>query len=105
MKRHNVVASFPSGHPMQSLKAMRLLAATEPDGPTRIQLTHQLYKTYWVDNSDITDSCVLQTAASRVGWDVDVDEVTGKQDVKDELRSNTDEALRHGAFGVPRLAE
>ena len=103
MKRHGIVASFPSGHPVQSLKAMRLLSATDFDGHTRVQLTHQLYKSYWVDNKDITDSHFLQSVVADIGWHVDVDEVTGKQSVKDELRRNTDEALKHGAFGVPRL--
>ncbi|XP_062521213.1 uncharacterized protein LOC134196160 [Corticium candelabrum] len=101
MKRHGIVASFPSGHPVQSLKAMRLLSATDFDGHTRVQLTHQLYKSYWVDNKDITDSHFLQSVVADIGWHVDVDEVTGKQSVKDELRRNTDEALKHGAFGVP----
>ena len=81
---------------------MRLLAATEPEGQTRVQLTHQLYKTYWIDNKDVTDNQVLQSVASVVGWDVDVDKVLSNEDVKDELRRSTDEAVARGAFGVPR---
>jgi 2-hydroxychromene-2-carboxylate isomerase len=101
-ERLDVHATFPTNHPQKSLNAMRLLAATEPEGQTRIKLTHQLYKTYWLDNKDVTDSQVLQSAVSKVGWDVDVNDVLSNENAKEELRRNTDEAIAHGAFGVPR---
>jgi 2-hydroxychromene-2-carboxylate isomerase len=100
-ERLDVHATFPTNHPQKSLNAMRLLAATEPEGQTRIKLTHQLYKTYWLDNKDVTDSQVLQSAVSKVGWDVDVNDVLSNENAKEELRRNTDEAIAHGAFGVP----
>jgi 2-hydroxychromene-2-carboxylate isomerase len=50
--RYNVTINFPASHPMNSLSAMRLLAAT-PDSNTsniRRELSHALFSSYWIEN-------------------------------------------------------
>ncbi len=50
--RYNVTINSPALHPMNSLSAMRLLAAT-PDSNTsnmRQELSHALFSSYWIEN-------------------------------------------------------
>ncbi|CAB4027039.1 2-hydroxychromene-2-carboxylate isomerase, partial [Paramuricea clavata] len=100
--RYNVTINFPASHPMNSLSAMRLLAAT-PDSNTsniRRELSHALFSSYWIENKDLTSSDVLQDISKTVGWNVNVEEVIQVKG-KTLLKDNTKEALDYGAFGVP----
>ena len=100
--RYDVTINPPASHPMNSLLAMRLLAAT-PDSNTsniRQKLSHALFASYWTEQTDVTNSDVLQDISNTVGWKVNVEEITQMKG-KTLLTENTKEALDHGAFGVP----
>lgn len=53
---------------------------------------------------DVSNSDVLQDISKNVGWNVNVEEIIQKPENKTLLKDNTEEALDHGAFGVPRCA-
>ena len=55
--RYNVTINFPSSHPVNSLSAMRLLAATPDSSTSRIrqELSHALFSSYWIENKGINN--------------------------------------------------
>eukprot|EP00118_Oscarella_pearsei_P012456 m.92105 g.92105 ORF g.92105 m.92105 type:complete len:433 (+) comp36712_c0_seq26:1978-3276(+) len=100
LERNRIPATFPESHPQKTLNAMRLIAATEPESPTRVRLTHRLYQAYWQEHADVTDSKILHSIADSAGWKFpEIDQMIDKGKVA--LRENTEEAFSRGAFGVP----
>jgi 2-hydroxychromene-2-carboxylate isomerase len=90
---------FAPGHPVRSVLAMRCILASG-DVP---RATHALFEAAWVRAESIADPEVIRSALSGAGFD-DVDAILTRaesQAVKDELRANTDLAVKRGAFGVP----
>ena len=55
-----------------------------------------LFHAYWVDNIDLADPSAI---AEIIGSDAV--EMASQQDIKDALRSTTEEAVKRGAFGAP----
>ena len=92
--------AYPSAHPMRSVTPMRLLHAV--DGAARVNLTHALYKAYWVDGVDITDVDALQVVAEPFG--LDVRGVNADPACREALFDSTQRAVDIGAFGVPTVA-
>jgi 2-hydroxychromene-2-carboxylate isomerase len=57
-----------------------------------------------IEGKDLTQDDVLKNAISELGMDADwFLKRIGEQDIKDELRKETDEAVRRGAFGAPTI--
>lgn len=61
--RHNVELHFPANHPVRTASAMRVLAAV--NGSERVQLTHALYRSYWVEGKDISSESVIAQCISQ----------------------------------------
>ena len=89
---------MPAEHPRRSVEALRAtLALPEADRPPFI---HAVFKAYWVEGRDIAnrdvlreilDECELNSASAG----------PFEQDIKDALRSETEEAIERGVFGAP----
>jgi len=90
---------FPHEHPFNPLPLLRLAIACDctPDA------VHRIFRFVWRDGrlpdlpiewAELVHDLGLPDAATRIG----------AQEVKDELRRNTDEAVARGVFGVPTLA-
>lgn len=77
-----------------SLLPMRVIAGT-PEAQLP-EVTHAVFRGYWVDQQDVTDPAVL---TALVGADAVAR--ANEQATKDRLRANTDEAVARGAFGAP----
>jgi len=93
--------SMHPGHPVRTVEALRAtLGAPKEKQP---ELMRAFYRAYWVDNRDISDRDVISEILTEVGMDGPASCGPFEQDVKDLLRNNTDEALAHGAFGVPAM--
>ncbi|MCB9550765.1 MAG: 2-hydroxychromene-2-carboxylate isomerase [Myxococcales bacterium] len=88
--------TLPAEHPRRTVDAMRLLIATE--GPTRVALTHALYRAYWVEGRDVADRAVLAEIAAAHDVDPAVIETSA---TRDALYAATAEAVERGVFGVP----
>ncbi|MGQ3058446.1 MAG: DsbA family protein, partial [Nevskia sp.] len=59
-------------------------------------------RAYWVDGVDIGQPEALVAAVSAAGFDgAALLAASQQQPVKDQLRANTDEAIKRGAFGAP----
>lgn len=87
--------------PINSVKAMRLAVAMKSRGLAQ-ETCKALMTRYWAQGEDVSDVVVLESVLADLG--VPADELlaeAGSQEVKDALRSNSDEALKRGAFGAP----
>lgn len=93
----------PSVFPVNSVKAMRgcvLLAETEHLVP----FATAVFEAYWRDDRDISRDDVLADVCRSVRLDpADFAAGIARQDVKDELRANTDELVARGGFGTPTV--
>jgi 2-hydroxychromene-2-carboxylate isomerase len=90
---------YPAAHPMRTVTTMRLLHAVE--GAQRVNLTHALYRAYWVDGVDMTDLDALQRLAAPFG--LDVRKVDRDPACRTALFDATQRAVDLGAFGVPTI--
>ncbi len=90
--------SMPDGHPFRTVEALRaVLVAGTP-----LPLIHRIYRAYWVEGRDIGDREVLAQLLTETGHDAaDVLAKIDAQEVKDDLRRRTDEAIERGVFGAP----
>ncbi len=109
-QHHGVPLELPAAHPFNPLALLRLGLATATDdapGETNRYVTSQLFHHAWRGGHNATDAArlgALQTllqdhmAQRNKLWNPPDGEV-----VKQRLRTNTDEALALGLFGVPAL--
>jgi 2-hydroxychromene-2-carboxylate isomerase len=95
---HEVPLKLHPEHPRRTVAAMRLLHTVE--GADRVRLTHVLYRMYFVENRDPSDSRTLADAAAEIGRPELVARVEDPS-IKEALRRATDEAVADGVFGVP----
>jgi 2-hydroxychromene-2-carboxylate isomerase len=100
---YGIELNFPDLFPVNSVKSMRGALVAKEQG--RIgDYTHTLFKFYWVRNDDISQDDILRLALN----DLDMDHELfikriNEQEIKDELRTETAEAVRRGAFGAPTI--
>jgi 2-hydroxychromene-2-carboxylate isomerase len=89
---------LPAGHPFRTVEALRATLVTRCD-PAVI---HGFYRAYWVEGQKPSDPATLHAVLSAAGHDPD--QVLARlqdDDVKDDLRRRTDEAIALGIFGAP----
>jgi 2-hydroxychromene-2-carboxylate isomerase len=93
----------PTVFPVNSVKAMRGCILLEPQGKL-VPFAQALFEAYWRDDRDISNDAVLADAAERAG--VSAAEFfagIARQEIKDQLKANTDELIRRGGFGSPTM--
>ena len=96
----DVPLNTPVRHPNRPVLALRCLLATPRDHWDAV--IDAFYQMYWVDTLDIADPAALHARLTALGLDADVILAAAETDaIKDELRAQTDEALRVGVFGAP----
>ncbi|HEY5924776.1 MAG TPA: 2-hydroxychromene-2-carboxylate isomerase [Kofleriaceae bacterium] len=92
---------LPSTHPMRTVRALRtLLALPHSRWPVAIDA---IYAAYWERAEDVTRDEVIANALRTSGVsDPDIaDALSRADDMKDDLRARTDEAIALGIFGAP----
>ena len=91
----------PPAHPFRSLDALRLLVAYAED-PVGLPLACTLAAAAWGKGQDLTRPEVLTELAEEVGANRrPVVEILSDPEIKLTLRTNTEEAIGAGVFGVP----
>ena len=100
-QHYGVPVAFPKVFPVNSVLALRagIAAAGQGKGP---EFALALMKAYWADGADISQPQVVGAVAGALGLDAAaLLAQTQEQALKDQLRANTEEAVRRGAFGAP----
>lgn len=100
---YGVELNFPDLFPVNSVKSMRGALFAKEQGRIR-DYTHKLFKLYWIRNEDISQDDVLRVALTELDMDYELFmNRINDQEIKDELRKETAEAVRRGAFGAPTI--
>ena len=98
-RKLRVPLKFPPEHPFNPLPLLRLAIACD----CTPEAVHRIFRFVWADGrlpdlpiewAELAAALGLPDAYARIA----------AQEVKDELRRNTDEAIARGVFGVPTLA-
>jgi 2-hydroxychromene-2-carboxylate isomerase len=98
-----VPLATPPAHPFNPLLALRVSSIEMPRAERR-RLVDALYRATWGGGPGVTDPEVVARIATGAGFDGPALVRTAATDaVKARLKAQTDEALAHGAFGVPSL--
>jgi 2-hydroxychromene-2-carboxylate isomerase len=102
LKRYQVPYNPSSVHLRKTTAALRLMHHVP--NAERPALTKALFKAYWIDAENITDSVVLLDIAKRSGIASAKDmteEVFGDEQDRRKLEKATDESIERGSPGVP----
>lgn len=103
-----VVIEFPPKvFPVNSVKAMRGCLWIAQDATAQAQLVpfiEAVFAAYFTRQEDISQDAVMVTVCESVGIDA-TRFLTGitTPEIKNQLKANTDEAMRRGAFGSPTM--
>jgi 2-hydroxychromene-2-carboxylate isomerase len=98
-KQLGIAMRFPPEHPFNPLPLLRLAIACDSTATA----VHRIFRFVWRDGrlpdlpiewAELVEMLGIDDAAARID----------AQQVKAELRRNTDEAIARGVFGVPTLA-
>jgi 2-hydroxychromene-2-carboxylate isomerase len=96
---------FPTEHhPIKSVLVMRACCVLEQDQPTLQWFSKAAFDAYFARGENIDEPDVIQAIAEACG--VDGAALLGssaEQPIKDQLRSNTEEAIARGAYGSPTM--
>ena len=96
-KQYGVKMQIPSAFPVSTIKALRAVIAAQRAGKGE-QAMRALFHTYWGEGKDISQPEVIEEAVGK-----ELAAQIEAQEIKDELRRNTDLALARGVFGVPTI--
>jgi 2-hydroxychromene-2-carboxylate isomerase len=102
-KQYDVPFKFTSRFPVNAIKAMRLCIAGEPDGKAGA-VAKAAFRALWVDDRDLNAEAELRAIAGEAGIDPDkAVAAIESPEVKERLRTYTDEAAKRGVFGAPAI--
>ena len=97
--------TFPTvHHPVKSVLAMRACCTLEADQSALQRFSAAAFDAYFARGENIDDPAVLASVAD--GCDLDGEGLIAQasdQTIKDQLRSNTEEAIFRGAYGSPTM--
>jgi 2-hydroxychromene-2-carboxylate isomerase len=87
---------FPAAHPFNPLHHLRLAIACG----ARPEAIRKIFDAIWTTGADASDPARFAALVNECGLKpADLE----KPEIKNQLRSNTDEAVKRGVFGVPTL--
>jgi len=91
----------PSVFPVNSVKAMRMCLVL---GDQLVPFATAVFEAYWSEDQDISQDGVLREICARVGLDADaLLAAQAADEIKAQLRANTDEVMARGGFGSPTV--
>jgi 2-hydroxychromene-2-carboxylate isomerase len=98
-EQYGVPFKMSSHFPANTVNAMRLVLVADEQGKAGT-VALACFRAMWVDDRSLADEEVLRQIAAPYGIDL---AAIARQEIKDRLRANTDEAIARGAFGAPVL--
>ena len=101
VSHYGIVYKWNPNFPQNTLKALRLAVVAQRDGVFD-KVHSALFAAMFVHEADLNDDKVLADIMNAAGMDESGTFARiADQSIKDELKANTDEAIRRGAFGAP----
>ncbi len=95
--------NWPSIFPINSVKAMRGCFIAAEDG-LLVPFAARVFHAYWGENRDINDDAVLAEIVAGTGLDqARFFDGIARQEIKDRLKTNTQEVIDRGGFGSPTM--
>ncbi len=95
--------NWPTFHPANAVKCMRGCFIAQEQG-VLLPYNKAVFEAYWGRCEDVSDDSVMAAIAEGVGLDAaSFLEAIQQQEIKDRLRSNTDELIERGGFGSPSI--
>ena len=95
--------NWPKFHPANAVKCMRGCFIAQEQG-VLLPYNKAVFEAYWGRCEDVSDDSVMAAIAEGVGLDAaSFLEAIQQQEIKDRLRSNTDELIERGGFGSPSI--
>lgn len=98
--RHGIPMDMPSAHPFNPLALLRLAVACGSGGLANRFVCESIFRHVWRGGADAADASRVEALTQRLAPTRD----PAGADVKAELKSNTEQAIARGAFGVPAFA-
>ncbi|MBB6340507.1 2-hydroxychromene-2-carboxylate isomerase [Pseudomonas fluvialis] len=104
-KRYRVPMKFNPHFPINTLGLMRGAVAVQLHQPERFDAyVSAIFRAMWVDGLNMGDASVVGRVLIEAGFDPEqIMTQSTESDVKEALKSATDEAVRRGAFGAPSM--
>jgi 2-hydroxychromene-2-carboxylate isomerase len=104
-RRYGVPMQFNPHFPINTLVMMRGATGLQLREPARFDAyLSSIFRAMWVDARNMGDSVTAAQVLTEAGFDPQaLLSLTAEQAVKDALKSNTEEAVRRGAFGAPTM--
>ena len=102
-QKYGVPMQIPEAFPISTILPLRATVAAERNGEGEVAM-NALFRVHWGEGEDISDAAVVERTLSAAGLDGKrLVARAGDQQIKDDLRKNTDLALSRGVFGVPTI--
>ena len=92
-----VPLQMPASHPFNPLGLLRLAVACSTDGAPNRYVCETLFRHVWCGGAEAPDAARLQRVTEHLG----PKRAASSDEVKAQLKANTDEAIARGVFGVP----
>jgi 2-hydroxychromene-2-carboxylate isomerase len=94
---HGIPMQLPAAHPFNPLGALRLALACGSDGLVNRYVAETAFRHVWRGGADAADAQRLAALRAQLQPARD----PASEQVKSELKANTDAAIARGLFGVP----
>jgi len=93
----------PSVFPVNSVKIMRGCLVLDPQDQL-VPFAKAAFEAYFGDDLDISQEAGVREVCARAGVDAEwLLQAIGQQEIKDQLRANTEELISRGGFGSPTI--
>ena len=92
-----VPLQMPHSHPFNPLGLLRLAVACDADGTPNRYVCETLLRHVWCGAAEASDAARLQTVTEQLA----PKRAANSDEVKAQLKANTEEAIARGVFGVP----
>lgn len=96
-----VPLTMPAHHPFNSMPLLRQALACSLDGSINRFVAQSVFEHVWVGGQDALDAARLEALAQTLAAQIKPEHEPGGATIKAMLRSNTDQAVKQGVFGVP----
>jgi 2-hydroxychromene-2-carboxylate isomerase len=98
--RYSIEYKMNPVFPQNTVNALRLAIVAQHEGCFGA-IHRALFDAMWVHEKDLGDPACLAEIAASAGMSETSRAAIGTDEIKAELRANTDEAIARGAFGAP----